>query len=153
MDLSDRDGARDWSIRPAATGDYEAIVGIWSAAGLPVRLAGREGRPAFLRQLAQFPDLYLVATEGDRVIGVVLGSHDQRKGWINRLAVLPEYRRRGIGAGLARACDEAIRAHGIEIVAALVEKDNITSAELFEKLGYRADVPARYYRKLSHPDA
>lgn len=51
------------------------------------------------------------------------------------------------------ACDAAIRRYGIEIVAALIEPDNAVSAVVFEKLGYRADVPVRYYRKLSRSDA
>lgn len=114
---------------------------------------GRESEGAFRRQIARFPDLYLAATDGDRIVGVVLGSHDHRKGWINRVAVLPEYQRRGVAASLVTACDEAIRAGGIEIVSALVEQGNNASYALFEKLGYQSDVPVRYYRKLSHPDA
>ena len=140
-------------IRPATAADYQQIAKVWAASGLEVSLHGRESEEAFRRQLEQFPDLYLVATDDDAVVGAVLGSHDHRKGWINRLAVLPGYRRRGIAGALALACDAAIRAHGIEIVATLIEPDNVASCALFEKLGYRTDVPARYYRKLSHPDA
>lgn len=140
-------------IRCARPGDYDQIIGVWSASGLIVRSEGRESRQAFCRQLAQFPDLYLVSTDGDRIVGVVLGSHDHRKGWINRLAVLPAYRRRGIASALLAACDEAIRRHGIEIVAALIEPGNDVSAAVFEELGYKADVPVRYYRKLSRPEA
>jgi len=107
---------------------------------------GRESKRSFRRQLKQFPDLYLVATDGDR-------SHDHRKGWINRVAVLPECQRQGVAVALVSACEAGIRAHGIEIMAALIEPYNVASAALFEKLGYHNDVPARYYRKLSHPGA
>ena len=151
--MSEGQPQHTWSIRGARPDDYEPIKAVWAAAGLQARIRGRESREAFLYQLEQFPDLYLVAVDGARIIGMVFGSHDHRKGWINRLAVLPEYRRRGVAAALVRACDEAIRAQGIEIVAALVESHNLESANLLEKLGYRADVPVRYYRKLSHPEA
>ena len=50
------------------------------------------------------------------------------------------------------ACDEAIRGHGIGIVSALIEDDNRSSAGLFDKLGYLADVPVIYYRKLDRAD-
>ena len=139
-------------LRRAEPEDYGEIVEVWRASGLSVRLQGRESEEAFRRQLERFPDLYLVAIDGDRIVGVVLGSHDQRKGWINRLAVLPEYRRRGLASALMSACKAAIGALGIEIVAALVELDNTASHVFFEALGYRADVPVRYYRKLSRPD-
>ena len=151
--MTDNPEQRTWSIRCAQAEDYEAIKSVWTAAGLQARIRGRESREAFLHQLQQFPDLYLVAVDDERIIGMVFGSHDHRKGWINRLAVLPEHQRRGVAVALVTACDEAIRAQGIEIVAALVETPNLESARLFEKLGYHADVPVCYYRKLSHPDA
>ncbi len=151
MDLTG--GHSPVSIRSARVEDYASIVEVWSAVGLSVRRQGRESEPEFRRQLAQFPDLYLVATDGDRVVGVVLGSHDHRKGWINRLAVLPEYRRRGVASALISSCDSAIRSLGIGIVAAFVEPGNAASRIIFEKMGYRADVEVLYYRKLSRPDA
>lgn len=140
-------------IRPATVADYDAIVQVWSACGLSVSDGGRDGLESFARQCSRFGDLYLVAEIGDTIVGVVLGSHDERKGWINRLAVLPDERRRGIGARLVVACDKAIRAQGIEIVAALVEPSNPESCTLFEKLGFRTDVAVRYFRKLSRPGA
>lgn len=139
-------------IRPATAADYDQIVEVWASGGLPVRLQGREGEEAFCRQLERFPTLYLVAVDGDRVVGVVLGTHDERKGWINRLAVLPAYQRRGIAAALLTACDAAFQAVGIEIVAALVEPENTPSRALLGQSGYRADVPVKYYRKLTRPD-
>ncbi len=140
-------------IRRATAADYDDIVTVWSAGALPFCPGYRDSKEGFRRQLERFPSSYLVATDGDRIVGVVLGSHDERKGWINRLAVLPEYRRRGIAEALATACEKAILAQGIEIVAALIGTDNSTSCKLFEKLGYRTDVPVHYYRKLTHPDA
>lgn len=49
--------------------------------------------------------------------------------------------------------DQAIRRHGIETVAALIESGNDVSTAVFGELGYNADVPANYYRKLSRPEA
>ena len=68
------------SVRRAVADDYDAIVSLWQAAGLRCSLNGRESREAFLRQIERFGDLYLVAVDGDRIAGVVLGSHDHRKG-------------------------------------------------------------------------
>ncbi len=140
------------AIRPATLDDYPDIVGLWRSAGLPYRPTGRESETAYRAQLERCPDLYLVAESQGRVVGVVFGTQDGRKGWINRLAVDPSCRRLGIGLALATACDTAIRAQGIEIVAALIEPANEDSVALFEKLGYRSDVPVRYFRKLSRDD-
>ena len=134
-------------IRRATAADYDALLDLWRVAGSDVEPSRRESRAAFERQLAMFPDLYLVAIEGERIVGVVLGSHDGRKGWINRLAVHPDHQRRGIAAMLVTTVDTAIRAHGITIVCALVEQDNAASAALFRKLGYTDNVPVVYFRK------
>lgn len=140
-------------IREVVADDYDAILHVWNLTGLKPRVTGRDSRASFERQLKHFPGLYLVAEDENRVIGVVMGTHDHRKGWINRLAVLPEYRRRGIGRSLAQACDAAIRAGGIEIVAAFVDEGNDASMRLFRDLGYKSDVPVTYFRKLDRPDA
>ncbi len=151
MDVKCDNGASPLPIRPAAPHDYDQILALWLTSGLKVSTTGRESEEAFGWQLEQFPDLYLVATDGDRIVGVVLGTHDHRKGWINRLAVLPEYRRRGVASALVAVCEAAIHAQGIEIVTALIEPESAASAALFEKLGYRTDVPVRYFRKPNHP--
>lgn len=137
-----------FTIRRATMHDFEDLIALWTVCGTDVEIQGRESKSAFLRQIEQFPELYLVATVGGEIVGVVLGTHDYRKGWISRLAVHPDHRRCGIAAALVSACDTAIRNHGIGIVTALVEWDNAASAALFEALGYRADVPVRYFRKL-----
>ncbi len=141
----------DITIRPATVRDYAAIVEVWRASGSHFDLQGRESEVAYRRQLRQFPESYLVAADGNRVVGVVLGSHDARKGWINRLAVLPEFRRRGIAAALVIGCDAALRAKGLDIVCALVESHNTASAQLFTHLGYGKDVPVLYFRKVTPP--
>lgn len=143
-------------IRPIDSADYPAVRELWLASGLGDRLHGRLGvrdsEAEFVKQLEHFPRTYLLAEDDGRVVGVVLGTHDQRKGWINRLAVHPDCRRWGIGRKLVEACEQALFAEGLGIVSALVEKDNSASAELFADAGYAADVPVQYFRKKTRPD-
>lgn len=134
------------NIRLATMDDYQAVKGLWQTAGLPIRPAGRESSEAWAVQIKRFPTTYLIAESGGEVVGVVLGTHDGRKGWINRLAVHPRLRGRGLGKRLLMACEAALAELGLEVFAALVEVDNQASAALFEHCGYRAQ-PVRYYRK------
>jgi len=142
-----------FEIREAVAADYDDVVRVWNESGLPTKTTGRDGREAVERQLRAFPGSYLVAEVGGQIVGVVLGSHDGRKGWINRLAVVPSHRRLGIGLALAEACDAALRTAGMEIVAAMVEEGNDASERLFRRMGYRSDVAVTYLRKLDRPDA
>lgn len=140
------------AIRTAKADDYDRLRTLWSAAGLSIRATGRDSREAWIAQLAHFPTLYLVAEADGAIVGSVLGTHDWRKGWINRLVVHPDYRRRGLGQRLIATCESALAELGIEIYAALIEEGNDASVAVFEKAGYVADVPVHYYRKRVRED-
>lgn len=139
-------------IRPARPVDYSAIVEVWRLCALSISLTGRERESAFVDQLRHFPDSFLVATVDERVVGVVFGTHDSRKGWISRLGVHPEYQRKGLATALILECERAIRAHGIEVVAALVETWNTASAAVFAKAGFSDEYKVMYFRKSSETD-
>ncbi len=140
------------TIRPIRPEDYAAVCDLWQDAGLSTRPHGRDAEPEFLRQLKHFPTTYLLAEHDGCIIGVILGTHDQRKGWINRLAVRPEYQRQAVARRLIEACEQALYGQGIGIVAALVGKENAASVAIFAAAGYVTDVPVHYFRKRARPD-
>ena len=138
-------------IRPLRLRDYDAMVELMEVCDLKPRLRGRDRRDRIARQLRSNRTLYLGAFEGPRLVGIILGTHDTRKGWINRLAVHPGRRKEGLATRLVRACERTMRAQGIEIFAALIEADNLLSQEVFERLGYMP-TDIRYYRRLLRPE-
>ena len=68
----------------------------------------------------------------------MIATNDTRKGWINRLAIDPQYRRQGYGEQLVHAAEDALREAGLHLMAAFIEEGNDASLTLFEKLGYAA---------------
>jgi hypothetical protein len=60
---------------------------LWQEAGIHYRPGGRESRSHLAKELEGGQAIFLVAVAEGKVVGVVLGTHDGRKGWINRLAV------------------------------------------------------------------
>ena len=138
-------------IRPLLLHDYDQIISPFRTCGLDPKIRGRDSRPAIARQLRSNRGLYLGAFDGDRLVGTVLGTHDSRKGWINRLAVHPAYRRRGLARRLVRTCERALRARRIEMFCALIETDNDASEAVFRSLGYRI-VQLSYARRKLRDD-
>ena len=123
-------------LRRLTATDYDAALALWQRVGLPsLRPEGRDSREAFAGQVAR-GQIVLGLEENGRLIGCVVATHDTRKGWINRLAIDPEHRRRGYGAQLIHAAEEALREHGMGVVAALIEDWNEASLALFKKEGY-----------------
>lgn len=143
----------DWTIQALQPSDYEALIRLWMHAGLPFKPDGRDAPASVAHQLAQPMAIYLGAFQGEALIGAVLGTHDGRKGWINRLAVHPDYRGQGIGRALVDRVEARLHEQEIEIVAALVEDWNETSFEVFESLDYVHHPDIHYLSKRSHPDA
>jgi GNAT superfamily N-acetyltransferase len=78
---------------------------------------------------------------------VSLCSDDGRKGWINRLAVLPEYTGKGIATALINQSEKALGRRGMHIFCIHIEGDNADSMRLFENAGYHRELDIFYYTK------
>ena len=133
--------------------DYPRIMALWEQAGLSIRPHGRDSQPALARQLAGGIQVILGLEEADRLVGVIVVTHDSRKGWLNRLAIDPAYRRQGLGLRLIQAAEEHLRSQGIEVIGALIEDWNSTSLALFAKAGYADHPGIRYLSKRPGPEA
>jgi ribosomal protein S18 acetylase RimI-like enzyme len=129
-------------------------MSVWRRAGLhSVRPRGRDSRGAFERQLGAGTHALLGLEVDGELVGVVLVTHDGRKGWINRLAVVPECRGRGYAKRLVAEAERVLQAMGMTVIAALIEPGNQASLELFSRLGYVELEGMHYLSKRDSPDA
>jgi len=106
-------------IREFTIDDYEAMISVWQEAKLPYKPAG----------------------------GSAFGTHDGRKGWINRVAVAPRYQRQGVAAKLVSEVERRLEAVGIGIIACLIEDWNTESITFFQKIGYHYHKDIMYFTK------
>jgi GNAT superfamily N-acetyltransferase len=127
--------------------DYDRIIALWDASDLPIKRRGRDSRENIEAQMRDDHILFLGAFDGATLIGLVIVNHEGRKGWINRLAVLPAYRRKGVASSLVKRGEEWLRKRGIRIYATLIEDYNDTSKVLFKKWGYVFHDDIFYYAK------
>ncbi|OFW55796.1 MAG: hypothetical protein A2133_02880 [Actinobacteria bacterium RBG_16_64_13] len=97
--------------------------------------------------------VFLVAETGGELVGVVLGTHDGRKGWINRLAVAPAYRRRGLAGLLVQTVEARLSALGLDVTGALIESENEASLAFFRAIGYRHSTEIEYVSKRSSEES
>jgi len=138
-------------IRDLTPSDYPSVLAIWKEAGLPYRGEGRDACAAFCREIGETTSLFLGADVDGELVGVVLGTHDGRKGWVNRLAVRPEHRRRGIGRTLVQELERRVEERGIEMVACLIEGENGPSRDFFRSLGFAEQPQITYHAKKRSP--
>ena len=141
------------TIREFRPADYDRVMELWAEGGLPLKPEGRDSRENIVRQIGLANVRFLVAEEGEggRVVGTVIATHDGRKGWINRVAVDPALRKRGLGARLVAEAERWLESQGLDILACLIEADNAVSMAVFEKLGYKKHPEILYFAKRKYP--
>lgn len=134
--------------------DYDEICTLWKLAGLSIRSVGRDSQQAFQTQLTSGNQVaFGLRNAQNQLIGVALATHDSRKGWINRLAVHPDYQRQGFAAQLIETCEAHFKQLGIPITAALVEAENAASLALFQREGYHLHRDVFYLSKRANDEA
>jgi len=134
-------------IRPARADELEAILELWSETGLGLRATDAPGSLEEL--LVADPDALLVAEEDGRIVGTLIAGWDGWRGNLYRLGVLPEYRRRGIGAALVREGERRLTERGAIRIVVAVGTDRRGADVFWEAIGYERDGSAeRFVRNL-----
>lgn len=134
-------------IRALTQKEYDDLVTLWEKAGLPYRPKGRDSKEAIQKQIQENPDLFLGAFLEGELVGSIIASFDGRKGWINRVAVIPAYRRQGIAQHLIEAAEKALKKRGATVIGTLIFDTNTPSLNLFEKMGYNVSEDILYLSK------
>jgi len=139
--------------RRLKTIDIPAMIRLWKKSGLPIREKTRESPKALRSEMKASPQNFIGAFDGEELVGLVLATSDGRKGWINRLAVEPSHRHKGIALKLIQEAEEELASRGIQIVSGLIEKGTEASFALFAKAGYEIREDIIYVRKELVEDA
>jgi len=84
-------------------------------------------------------ELFLVAVDGDVVLGSVMAGYDGHRGWVNYLAVDSEVRGRGIGRELMAQVERGLRVLGCPKVNLQVRATNAAAIGFYRRLGYLDD--------------
>lgn len=137
-------------IRDFTIDDYSNVTALWERVNLPYRPEGRDSRENVARQITESTTVYLVAESDGKILGTLFGTHDGRKGWINRLAVDIGFQRRNIAKKLVVELENRLEKLGLEVFACVIDSDNATSQEVFRKLGYDY-YDVSYYSKRKNP--
>ena len=135
------------SIRPISIADYDDIVHLWSITGLPFKPHGRDSRESMTKEMLLPQCRYFGLFDGEMMLGVAIAGYDGRRGWINRMAIHPEYRGRRLAGQLIRECEFFLESQGAVVICGLIEELNTPSMACFEKAGYICESTIKYFTK------
>jgi RimJ/RimL family protein N-acetyltransferase len=138
-------GAHGIVIRSYRHSDYEQMMALWENCGFE---PGMNDAQRILDQRAADPRGFLLVAEQDgRMVGTVAGVLDRGWGWIQRLAVHPDYRRQGLGRRLTQQAEQRFAALGAYRVVLLARHDSPAAVGLYQSLGYETWEPVRVMSK------
>ena len=92
---------------------------------------------------------WLVAVEGDQVVGYIDSQTAIDETDVMNVAVHPDFRRRGIAESLIACLIEALKMRGSHALMLEVRASNVPAIRLYEKMGFhQVGCRKNYYRNL-----
>lgn len=125
------------TVRQFTPDDKAAVIELWQKCGL----ISPENNPErdIERKLKVNPELFLVGTIDGRVVATAMGGYEGHRGWVNYLAVAPDYRKNGFGQQLMELLEKMLLDTGCPKINLNVRTSNTEVLEFYEKIGYRRD--------------
>ena len=126
---------------------YDDLLTIWKKAKLSHKPNGRDSRDKIDEQMRFAKNKFIGAKVENQYVGAIIASHNGRKGWINRLAVIPEFQQCNIANELIKQAENFLLSQGILIFSCLIEDSNHRSINLFKKNQYAEHRDIIYFSK------
>ena len=121
-------------IRPFKSTDSKSVIQLWKDCGLVV--PDNDPSKDIKRKRKEHPELFLVALDGRRIVGVLMGGYDGHRGAINYFAIAPDYQKKGIGRLLMKSVEKKLARLGCPKINLYVRVGNESVMAFYEKHGY-----------------
>jgi ribosomal protein S18 acetylase RimI-like enzyme len=123
----------------------DAVLRLWQRANAVPRPTDRPD--ALLKRIAHGDSLFVVATEGEQVVGSLIGGWDGWRGGLYRLVVDPAFRRMGIATRLVREVEARLKVAGAERVPIRVFHGEPGAVDFWRSVGYVPDPDETIFSK------
>jgi len=135
------------NVRTIQLADYRSIKELFEA--VLAEEVCEQTLVAFGRQLSWDSDLVLVAEVEKEIVGVIIGTIDNNKGYYYRIAIAEDYQDQGIDKDLVRALKQRFDQKKVSKIYVTDDEYNKTIYTLFESLGYATSDFITSFKKLS----
>ena len=134
MDLSNK--TYTFFIRECLIEEAEALLALWQVAGTSPSVTDTV---ADIQRTIESPASVLVAEANQRIVGSLIATFDGWRGNMYRIAVHPDYRRRGIGRALVAEGERCLAKQGVKRITALVEEKYPWAITFWSSVGYEIE--------------
>ncbi len=134
-------------LRPCSERDIESVLELWRVADATVSVT--DTSHDLRRTIGSGASSVILAQSGGNIIGSIIGSFDGWRGNIYRLAVHPDFRRRGIARRLVSEAETCLKDQGARRVGAVVEQDHPWATGFWDTTEFVLEpMDLRYVRNL-----
>ena len=124
-------------IRPFQTEDEASVVSLWQLCELTV--PWNNPYKDIARKLKVQPELFLVGMLDSLLIATVMGGYDGHRGWINYLAVHPDFQGLGYAQQMMVNVESELRKIGCPKINLQIRSGNDKVMTFYQKLGFTDD--------------
>lgn len=114
-----------------------AVVDLWSQCDLIV--PQNDPVEDIQKKIDYQPELFFVALLDGELIGSIMVGYEGHRGWINYLAVLPSFQKRGYGRKLVDRAIVELRKIGCLKLNLQVRGANASVVEFYKHLGFKEE--------------
>ena len=133
-------------IRECRPEEAEALLALWQIAGTSPSITDTI---ADVRRVIESTAFVLVAETDQRIVASLIAAFDGWRGNMYRIAVHPDYRRRGIGRALVEDGEKCLTKQGAKRITALVEENYPWATAFWSSVGYEIEPGIlRFFRNL-----
>jgi ribosomal protein S18 acetylase RimI-like enzyme len=130
--------------------DEPSVVAVWQRCDL-VRPWNDPHRD-ICRKLKVNPEWFLVGLVDGQVLATVMAGYEGHRGWLNYLAVAPEFQRRGLARQIVAEAERLLRKAGCPKINLQIRTSNQAVIEFYRHLGYSVDDVVSMGKRLEHDD-
>ena len=139
--------AKDVILRQCSEDDIGAVLELWLAAGSTPSIT--DTRETLLTTINSAAASVILAEVGGKIAGSIIAAFDGWRGNVYRLAVHPDFQRRGIARRLVSGAETWLRGQGAKRVGAVVEKDHPWATGFWDTTEFVLEpLDLRYVRNL-----
>ena len=133
-------------IRPYSADNEDAVVELWQRCGLT--RPWNDPHKDIARKLKVNPELFLVGFVNGKVAASAVAGYEGHRGWVNYLAVDPDFQRKGLGRQMMQNVEQALAQTGCPKVNIQVRTGNLNAIEFYKNLGYKIDETVSMGKRL-----